>query len=105
MLPFEEPLTTLHGRSHIDISLGLRAVRSQRASVISEVRQVLDRLSIGIAQAEGCLGDRQGLHVQLGGGGRVEAALSVHIHGALRFPLRQGISKLFHSFRAKFGIS
>jgi len=42
----------------------------------------------------GCLGDRQGLHVQLGGGGRVEAALSVHSHGARRRRSRQGISRM-----------
>ena len=43
--------------------------------------------------SDGCLGNRQGLHVQPGGGGRVEAALSVHTHGARLNRLRQGISQ------------
>jgi len=40
------------------------------------VPQVLDPLWIGIAQAGWCLGKRQGLQGQPGGGGRVDAALS-----------------------------
>ena len=45
--------------------------------------------------SEGMPGNRQGLQVQPGGGGRVEAAVSVRTHGARRNRLRQGISKAF----------
>jgi len=44
--------------------------------------------------SDGMPGDRQGLHVQPGGGGRVEATLSVRTHGARRRRLRQGISQI-----------
>jgi len=44
-------------------------------------------------------GNRQGLQVQPGGGGRVEAALSVHPHGAPRHRLSQGISQALASQR------
>jgi len=56
--------------------------------------------------SDGMPGDRQGLHVQPGGGGRVEATLSVRTHGARRRRLRQGVSQaLIPRQRASLALS
>jgi hypothetical protein len=53
----------------------------------------------------GMPGNRQGLQVQPGGGGRVEAALSVHPHGAPCHRLSQGISPALASQRFWLAVS
>ena len=50
-------------------------------------------------------GNRQGMQVQPGRGGRVEAALSVHPHGAPRHRLSQGISQALASQRFWLAVS